>query len=115
MPDYRRRGMLLCLVICMIWICCGCHGKQEQPEPTGPSFRIPEMPSIQYIPEETHPLTEEYKKQPNAYVAFTQTHQEPREGYVPRPAWQVWGARLGVVLMILFVIYQILSIARGGL
>lgn len=83
MPDYRRRGMLLCLVICMIWICCGCHGKQEQPEPTGPSFRIPEMPSIQYIPEETHPLTEEYKKQPNAYVAFTQTHQEPREVYVP--------------------------------
>ena len=41
--------------------------------------------------------------------------EEPREGYVPRPAWQVWGARLGVVLMILFVIYQILSIARGGL
>lgn len=38
--------------------------------------------------------------------------EEP--GYVPRPAWQVWGARVGVVLMILFVIYQILSIARGG-
>lgn len=41
--------------------------------------------------------------------------EQPQEGYVPRPAWQVWAARLGVVLMILFVIYQILSIARGGL
>lgn len=41
--------------------------------------------------------------------------KEPREGYVPRPAWQVWGARVGAVLMILFVIYQILSIAKGGL
>lgn len=39
---------------------------------------------------------------------------ETREGYVPRPAWQVWGARIGLVLFILFVIYQILIIARGG-
>lgn len=41
--------------------------------------------------------------------------EEPQEGYAPRPAWQVWAARLGVVLMVIFVIYQILSIARGGL
>ncbi len=40
---------------------------------------------------------------------------EVQEGYEPRPAWQVWGARLGVALMILFVVYQILSIARGGM
>ena len=37
------------------------------------------------------------------------------EGYVPRPAWQVWAARLGLVLFIIIVISQILSIARGGL
>ena len=37
------------------------------------------------------------------------------EGYVPRPAWQVWGARIGLVLFLLFVIYQLVSIARGGL
>jgi len=37
------------------------------------------------------------------------------EGYVPRPAWQVWCARIGLILFILFVIYQILSIATGGL
>ena len=37
------------------------------------------------------------------------------EEYLPRPAWQVWGARAALVLFILFVIYQILSIAAGGL
>lgn len=40
---------------------------------------------------------------------------EIQEGYEPRPAWQVWAARLGVVLMILLVIYQVLSIVTGGL
>ena len=39
----------------------------------------------------------------------------PEEKYEPRPVWQVWGARVGLVLFILFVIYQILSIATGGL
>ena len=38
----------------------------------------------------------------------------PEEGYVPRPRWQVWAARVGLVLMILFVIYQLLAIATGG-
>lgn len=38
-----------------------------------------------------------------------------QEGYVPRPAWQVWAARVGLVLFILIVIYQLLSIAGGGL
>lgn len=37
------------------------------------------------------------------------------EDYVPRPAWQVWGARVGLVLFILLVILQIIQIARGGL
>ena len=37
------------------------------------------------------------------------------EGYVPRPAWQVWCARIALVLFLLFVAYQILSIAGGGL
>ena len=40
---------------------------------------------------------------------------ERQEGYVPRPLWQVWGARIGLVLFILFVIWQIMSIAGGGL
>ena len=41
--------------------------------------------------------------------------EEQPEQYVPRPAWQVWCARVALVLFIIFVIYQILSIARGGL
>lgn len=41
--------------------------------------------------------------------------QEEQEGYVPRPAWQVWGARVGLVIFILFVIYQYIAISRGGL
>ena len=40
---------------------------------------------------------------------------EENNGYTPRPAWQVWMARVGLVFMILFVIYQILAIAMGGL
>ena len=35
--------------------------------------------------------------------------------YEPRPTWQVWGARIGLVLFILFVIWQIINIALGGL
>lgn len=37
------------------------------------------------------------------------------EGYTERPTWQVWSARIGVVVFIGIVIFQILSIARGGL
>ena len=40
---------------------------------------------------------------------------QQEETYEPRPTWQVWGARIGLVLFILFVIWQIMSIARGGL
>ena len=42
-----------------------------------------------------------------------QTLQE--DEYVERPAWQVWGARVGLVFFIIFVIIQILQIAGGGL
>ena len=41
--------------------------------------------------------------------------ETPEEGYVPRPAWQVWGARIGLVIFIGFVILQLLQIAGGGL
>ena len=43
------------------------------------------------------------------------TPEEKDEGYLPRPVWQVWGARIGLVLFILFVIYQLIAIAGGGL
>lgn len=37
------------------------------------------------------------------------------QGYIPRPEWQIWAARIGLVVFVLIVIYQILSIATGGL
>ena len=40
---------------------------------------------------------------------------EQRETYEPRPTWQVWAARVGLALFILFVVWQIANIARGGL
>ena len=41
--------------------------------------------------------------------------EEQEETYVPRPKWQVWGARfvLVVFLVLLFMYYA--NIARGGL
>ena len=38
-----------------------------------------------------------------------------QEGYVPRPAWQVWAARIGLVVFIGIVIAQILQLAGAGL
>ena len=38
-----------------------------------------------------------------------------QEGYVPRPKWQVWLARIGVVAMVALVILYYITIARGGL
>lgn len=35
--------------------------------------------------------------------------------YEPRPAWQVWGARIGVVVCIILVFVQVIAIYRGGL
>ncbi len=38
-----------------------------------------------------------------------------REPYVPRPVWQVWGARVALVLFIAVVIFSYIQIMRGGL
>jgi len=49
------------------------------------------------------------EKQPQEAAA------EEAQGYVPRPAWQVWLARIALVLFIIIVIGQILRIAQGRL
>ena len=41
--------------------------------------------------------------------------QPEQQGYVPRPAWQVWAARIGLVVFIGIVILQILQLAGIGL
>lgn len=43
-----------------------------------------------------------------------QNMEVPQEGYVPRPAWQVWGARAAVVVVAVLVILYYITIARGG-
>ena len=43
-----------------------------------------------------------------------QAMEEETPKYVPRPAWQVWGARIALVLFILVIIMYYLKIARGG-
>jgi hypothetical protein len=40
---------------------------------------------------------------------------EEQERYIPRPQWQVWGARVALVLFIVLVIMYYINIARGGL
>ena len=41
--------------------------------------------------------------------------EEQENLYSPRPMWQVWGARVGLVLFLLFVLWQLIQIAGGGL
>lgn len=41
---------------------------------------------------------------------------EPQpEAYRPRPVWQVWAARVALVIVIVAVILYYLQIARGGI
>jgi len=40
---------------------------------------------------------------------------QPEKPYVPRPACQVWAARIGLVIVIIAVILYYLNIARGGM
>lgn len=54
---------------------------------------------------------EETKTNPETPADAPQEQQRD----TPRPAWQIWGARLAVVLFLILVAIQILSIARGGL
>ena len=57
---------------------------------------------------EVNSMDNEKEQQPQEAAA------EDTIGYVPRPAWQVWLARVALVLFIIIVIGQALRIARGG-
>ena len=35
-------------------------------------------------------------------------------GYTPRPAWQVWAARIGLAVFIAFLVLYYINIFRGG-
>ena len=40
--------------------------------------------------------------------------QEQSSPYVPRPAWQVWAARIGLVVFVIFLVMYYINILRGG-
>ena len=44
-----------------------------------------------------------------------ENQQEERPGYTPRPAWQVWAARIGLAVFIGFLILYYINIFRGGM
>lgn len=50
----------------------------------------------------------------NEQLTNDEQQEQPRP-YVPRPAWQVWAARVGLVIVIISVILYYLHIANGGL
>ena len=41
--------------------------------------------------------------------------EQEEQGYVERPKWQVWTARVAVVALIVLIILYYISIARGGM
>ena len=43
-----------------------------------------------------------------------QVPETENQGYVPRPAWQVWGARIGLVIFFLFLVVYYLTMFLGG-
>lgn len=46
---------------------------------------------------------------------IVQPGEPVKEGYTPRPAWQVWLARIGVAIMLVSVVLYYWHIASGGM
>ena len=40
--------------------------------------------------------------------------EDPQEGYTPRPTWQVWLARLGLLVFLIFVALFYFGLFGGG-
>lgn len=43
------------------------------------------------------------------------TLPQEEQVHVPRPAWQVWGARVLLIVFIVFLIMYYVNLMRGGL
>jgi hypothetical protein len=41
--------------------------------------------------------------------------EQEEQGYVERPKWQVWAARVAVVVLVGLIILYYITIARGGM
>ena len=40
--------------------------------------------------------------------------EKEEAGYTPRPAWQVWAARIGLIVFLIFLEMYYTNILRGG-
>ncbi len=45
---------------------------------------------------------------------FEEINEQP-EIHEPRPAWQVWAARVGLVIVLVGIVLYLYQIANGGL
>ena len=59
-------------------------------------------------------MDEMEKKEPEQQEAQQPAPEQEKDVYVPRPAWQVWGARVALVIFIIFLIMYYINVARGG-
>ena len=41
-------------------------------------------------------------------------NENPESGYKPRPAWQIWAARIGLIVFLIFLVMYYINILRGG-
>ena len=55
----------------------------------------------------------EEQRMENPEIESVETPQE-KPNYVPRPTWQVWAARIALVIFILGLILYYLNVFRGG-
>ena len=51
----------------------------------------------------------------NNEMELTAEEKTVQEPYIPRPAWQVWAARIGLVVVIISIILYYWHIASGGM
>ncbi len=49
------------------------------------------------------------------FVENQEFEQEQEQMYTPRPAWQVWAARIGLVLFVAVIIMYYIHMMRGGI
>ena len=52
---------------------------------------------------------------PEEEIQESQIQEQEKSSYTPRPSWQVWAARIGVVVMLIGFILYCLHIAGFGI
>lgn len=59
-------------------------------------------------------MDENQKDMNEAEVPAEAAEEQKTETHEPRPAWQIWGARIALVVFILYLIMYYINIMRGG-